>query len=73
MIVTNVERDSRNRARLSRTPYATTPATLPPARIAFVPFSLDEVEVQPEDAIRAAAIRSRSSSACSCSYPSHTR
>ena len=73
MIVTHAERTTRNRARLDRAPASSAlPNALPPARIAFVPFSLDEVEAQPEDAVRVSPRWTRAP-ACSCSHPARAR
>jgi hypothetical protein len=50
MIVTNSGWETHGRDLLERAPGAMPRSVrLPPARIAFVPFSLDEVEAQPDD------------------------
>jgi hypothetical protein len=67
MIVTHPEPNTRNRARLDGATYAGhARETLPPARIALVPFSLDEVEAQPEDIVRP-SLRRTPEATCSCS------
>jgi hypothetical protein len=67
MIVTHSEPNTRNRARLDgATCAAHVGETLPPARIALVPFSLDEVEAQPEDIVRPSP-RWTAEAPCSCS------
>ncbi|MFN8637735.1 MAG: hypothetical protein U0893_28105 [Chloroflexota bacterium] len=73
MILTDFERSLSARIRLESTRYP--PAgrtTLPPARIAMVPFSLDEVEAQPEDA-DGAFVAVRLAQRCSCSHTTFSR
>jgi hypothetical protein len=66
MIVTNDGWQTPARALLDRAPGTTSIGVrLPPARIAFVPFSLDEVEAQPEDPDRLTDWRP-SRAPCSC-------
>ena len=66
MIVTNSSWEARGRELLERAPGAMPRSVrLPPARIALVPFSLDEVEAQPDDPDRLPRERF-SLTPCSC-------
>ena len=66
MIVTNDGWTTRAQDVLDRAPGTTSIGLrLPPARIALVPFSLDEVEAQPEDPDRLTDWRP-SRTPCSC-------